>query len=413
MKNEDPVKRKKIVHKLKHQLKTNWFISWWTLFALLLGIAGITVGSLALTRVNSLTPTPTPQPPNTGLLTVTDHQVIVVSNLNLLPQAGDNDIITIVVTNNQNISILNITITNDLTVVIAMKKKRSIVSNVVLCAANNYTSSFIPLLVPGQTTTCKATYILTQADVNGFASLLSNSTAVGIPTSGPIQIATGTDTSDIHLSYVPPENLVISPVAISDTFTGFLNGLCLGNACGNECPNAPCSTTTHANWTYFCDDTGSVFSCNNGNWTLVSNLFGRDGINAFTFTLLNFTQPPVNGTVLVFVNQSEWMQVGQILFIGNGAGYYSVVSVLNETQVVLENLGYSENALPGIKIGLHSGVSPAGVIGSSFAGGGGEMVGGGGFAAGECMGNAPGGPCPTRPGWIGSGCNWCFWRNGC
>ena len=102
MKNEEAVKRKKIVHKLKHQLKTNWFISWWTLFALLLGIAGITVGSLALSRVNAITPTPTPVP-NTGFLTVTDHQVIVVNNLNLLPQAGDNDIITIVVTNNQNV----------------------------------------------------------------------------------------------------------------------------------------------------------------------------------------------------------------------------------------------------------------------------------------------------------------------
>ena len=79
-----------------------------------------------------------------------------------------------------------------------------------------------------------------------------------------------------------------------------------------------------------------------------------DGLNSFTTTAANFTQPAVSGTVTVSTTNlgqlnNQWMAVGQVVFI-TGGGYYTVSSITDLTTVVLTNLGYTGNASPGATV---------------------------------------------------------------
>lgn len=79
-----------------------------------------------------------------------------------------------------------------------------------------------------------------------------------------------------------------------------------------------------------------------------------DGLNSFTTTAANFTQPAVSGTVSVSTTNlgqlnNQWMAVGQVVFI-TGGGYYTVSSITDLTTVVLTNLGYTGNASPGATV---------------------------------------------------------------
>ncbi len=89
---------------------------------------------------------------------------------------------------------------------------------------------------------------------------------------------------------------------------------------------------------------------------------GTFGINAFTTTTADFTQPAVNSNVTVSVVNSTWMAVDQVIFITTG-GYYQVVSFPDSTHVILKNLGYSISQTPGATISSGSKVSPGGVTG--------------------------------------------------
>lgn len=379
------VKRKKIIHNSSKEGAgtTTRTLSIWIIIASILAIIGIVVGTVALSQINN----PTSTPP--GLLSVTDYQVIVVSNFNLIPQPGDVDIITIVITNNDIVPILNITVTNELDVVLSVKRKRSIVVNTVICAATNYTTNIIPVLNPGQSTSCKTSYTLTVGDISGLAILSSNSTAFSI-------LLVGNGVSSINLASVPPDNIILSAGSgeRSDS-PGFVNGLCPGNFPHN-------TTTCFTNWTFFCDDTGSVFVCENGTWTATSStLFGK---NSFTTTVASFVQPPANTNVNVSVNSSYWMVSGQVVFVANGGGYYLVQHVLNETAVTLLNLQYNSNAAPGSTIVSFSSVSPGGVSGPSAE----PVMGGNGFETGYCSMGVPSPPCPGNNN---SYANWTFFCN--
>ena len=96
---------------------------------------------------------------------------------------------------------------------------------------------------------------------------------------------------------------------------------------------------------------------------------GADGINAFTLTNASFEQPAVSANVLVYVDDSTWISVGQILFV-QSAGYFEVISKPDGISVTLENLGYDGNAAPTTIIASGKTVSAAGVKGDTGTGSG-------------------------------------------
>ena len=94
---------------------------------------------------------------------------------------------------------------------------------------------------------------------------------------------------------------------------------------------------------------------------------GAAGINAFTLTSGNFTQPAIGSSVTVSVVSSAWIAVGQSIYVAGG-GYYTVSSVPNSTSVVLTNSGYVGSAVAGVVIASGASVVPGGVIGASTGG---------------------------------------------
>jgi hypothetical protein len=58
---------------------------------------------------------------------------------------------------------------------------------------------------------------------------------------------------------------------------------------------------------------------------------GSNGINSFTVTTASFTQPAFIGSVSPDFAEIGWAVVNQIIFIGNGGGYYRVVGKIPAT----------------------------------------------------------------------------------
>ena len=90
---------------------------------------------------------------------------------------------------------------------------------------------------------------------------------------------------------------------------------------------------------------------------------GTNGTNAYTFTTADFTVPAIGATVIVFVDDSGWMVVGQPIFIF-GPSNWTVSSITNSTTVVLTFLGLAGNVAPGATISSGAGVSPGGTQGT-------------------------------------------------
>lgn len=86
---------------------------------------------------------------------------------------------------------------------------------------------------------------------------------------------------------------------------------------------------------------------------------GADGVNAYTKVLSAFTQPAADSSVTVQVVNSDWMGIGQGIYVETG-GYYYVLSTPSSTSVTLKNIGYSSNAASGSVIPATSKVSPGG-----------------------------------------------------
>lgn len=89
---------------------------------------------------------------------------------------------------------------------------------------------------------------------------------------------------------------------------------------------------------------------------------GADGINAFTATTTNTTIPAVNSNVSVNVLNSDWMAIGELVFLSDGTdfGTFQVVTITSQTVVSLKFLGYPLDAAPGAIIGSGAVVTPTG-----------------------------------------------------
>lgn len=86
---------------------------------------------------------------------------------------------------------------------------------------------------------------------------------------------------------------------------------------------------------------------------------GSNGANAYTFTTADFLMPAASGLETIAVVNTDWMVVGQPLFI-QVAGFMRVNSVVDQTHVEVENVDFENNAAAGTNIPSGSGVSPGG-----------------------------------------------------
>jgi hypothetical protein len=86
---------------------------------------------------------------------------------------------------------------------------------------------------------------------------------------------------------------------------------------------------------------------------------------AITSILDNYVQPSCDTSVTVSVADTSWMAPGLVIFVGDGGGYYTVLSVVNGTSVILYNPCFSENASPGTTINAPAIVLPVGPQGQT------------------------------------------------
>lgn len=100
---------------------------------------------------------------------------------------------------------------------------------------------------------------------------------------------------------------------------------------------------------------------------------GADGLNAYTLLTSGFTMPAELANVTVAVANSDWMTVGQKVFIGKlssaARGTFEVISKPDSAHAILENMedtpnsAYVDNSAPGTVFPNGSAVSPSGLQG--------------------------------------------------
>jgi len=84
---------------------------------------------------------------------------------------------------------------------------------------------------------------------------------------------------------------------------------------------------------------------------------GGPGRNSYSQVMNDFILPDRNNSVVVTVDFSDWMSVGQEIFIAT-AGYFAITNISN-TSVTIENLGLY-TTVPGTNITAPQGISPSG-----------------------------------------------------
>jgi hypothetical protein len=82
-----------------------------------------------------------------------------------------------------------------------------------------------------------------------------------------------------------------------------------------------------------------------------------------------YVQPAVNASVSIPVDVSEWVSVGQVVYV-EGGGHYNVTSVPDAKHIVVTNLGYTGNTSATTTISSGRKVSPAGLASGGGGGGG-------------------------------------------
>jgi hypothetical protein len=103
---------------------------------------------------------------------------------------------------------------------------------------------------------------------------------------------------------------------------------------------------------------------------------GTDGVNAFTITTSPTVIPAALANVNVNVADSDWMAIGQVLFLSDGPdiGHFQVVTINSPTSVTLKFLNYTGNSAVGATIAVNATVTPSGPQGPAGGGGGGSSA---------------------------------------
>lgn len=91
---------------------------------------------------------------------------------------------------------------------------------------------------------------------------------------------------------------------------------------------------------------------------------GLQGQGSFTFTTADFLVPALGGPVGVSVTNTDWMSVGQSVFI-EGAGIFTVTAIINPTSATLTYQNIAANTASGNTISTGAQVSAAGAPGAN------------------------------------------------
>jgi len=110
---------------------------------------------------------------------------------------------------------------------------------------------------------------------------------------------------------------------------------------------------------------GCCSSCGN---EIPAGPAGVDGLNVFTKTTADFTQPAVNSNVTITVSavsqySIEWAKPNDYIWI-QGGGYYQVVTYIDSTSIEVKNLGSTDNAAPLATVTSGAYVHPSGPPGA-------------------------------------------------
>ena len=113
---------------------------------------------------------------------------------------------------------------------------------------------------------------------------------------------------------------------------------------------------------------------------VVENIPGQAGVNgangangaagapAYAFVTTASTQPAVNATVTLEVDNTDWIGDGMDVFLDWG-GYYLVTAIPDSTHVTLKNRGYTANSPPTTVLPIGSLLTTAGEKGDTGAAG--------------------------------------------
>lgn len=94
------------------------------------------------------------------------------------------------------------------------------------------------------------------------------------------------------------------------------------------------------------DGNTSSGTVNSGAVITTSGIKGLDGINASSYTSTNYTQPAINNNVIVALEDTRWLNVGQSIYIED-AGNYVVIDIISLISVEIQNTGSVGNAQQG------------------------------------------------------------------
>lgn len=310
-----------------------------------------------------------------------------------VPQAGDHDIITIVLENRNTFAIQNISVFAD--IVTSVDPPVPSVAISVLCPPT-FTSGLIQTMLPKAKVMCKALYMITTNDIEQLATITA------VVSAHDVTVASSISLEDNVF-------VIASHAAISDDEFGFVHG-----NCNNTEPSLACDTS-HMKWTYLCVEHQTLYSCNATGWNaffiLAISDVNMQG-NPYSMTTASFVQPACDGNVMVTVESTAWMASGQIVFV-EGGGYYIVASITDSMMATLINPCFAVNSVTGTVIGsTPAAVVPAGQEGpsggtgpaGSTGGTGSEGSTGGTGSAGVSGGTGPEGPSGgTGPGGSSTG----------
>lgn len=221
-----------------------------------------------------------------ALLVLHDSQRLVLGTSLVIPVAGDKDIVLIQVINKNSLHIVNVTVDVDL---ISTTSKRAPVALTVVCPPL-YTSNFIALLAPHTTTTCRALYVLSSADIVGGNTLVTSSRAEGTSVDGlnvPVIAMPSTSVLSINnLEIAPGAVLGIPGPAGPEGPVSVVTSACQATAPHTTltCSNANELQLLICNLASNTTQVGSIYICVGGIWVFFGavNVNGNQNITGAT-----------------------------------------------------------------------------------------------------------------------------------